>query len=152
MLGNLAANGGIGTVILNSTEMTPQTSQYIDNAVTTFATSSGTNMNVLLADNTLTQLLTTAGSASAPGAEFATKQLFLAETAMIAAEAPSLARSVVIAPPRQWNPSNTLATDLLKETTNAPWLTPTNLASLAGLQVSRRPGRPQRSAVREGQR
>jgi hypothetical protein len=144
VLGNIAANGGIGTVILNSNEMMPQTSQYIDNAVTTFATSSGTNMNVLLADNSLTELLTTAGSASAPGAEFATKQLFLAETAMIAAEAPSLARSVVIAPPRQWNPSNTLATDLLKETTNAPWLTPTNLASLAGSksaanQVARTP-------------
>jgi hypothetical protein len=132
VLGNLAANGGIGTVILNSTEMQPETSQYIDNAVTTFSTGSGTRMSVLLADNPITQLLATAGSASAPGAEFATKQLYLAETAMIAAEAPSLARSVVIAPPREWNPSNPLATDLLKETTNAPWLTPTNLASLAG--------------------
>jgi hypothetical protein len=132
VLGNLAANGGIGTVILNSTEMQPDINQYIDNGVTTFATASGTSMNVLLADNSITQLLTAAGSASTPGAEFATKQLFLAETAMIAAEAPSVARSVVIAPPREWNPSNILAADLLKETTNAPWLTPTNLASLAG--------------------
>jgi hypothetical protein len=130
VLGNLAVNG-IGTVVLNSGEMPPAASGYTaDDAVTSIPTTAGTNMRVLLADTTLTGIL---GSAtSAPGSSFAVSQRFLAETAMIAAEDPGLARSVVVAPPRQWNPPAALASQLLSETVTAPWMAPTSLASLAG--------------------
>lgn len=129
VLGNLAVNG-IGTVVLNSGEMPPTASGYTaDDAVTSIPTTAGTNMRVLLADSTLTGIL---GSAtSAPGSSFAVSQRFLAETAMIVAEDPGLARSVVVAPPRQWAPSSGLASQLLSETVNAPWLSPTTLAGLA---------------------
>jgi hypothetical protein len=87
-------------------------------------------MKVLLADKTLTGIL---GSATAtPGSSFAVSQRLLAETAMIVAEAPNIARSVVIAPPREWAPSAALASQLLSETASAPWLAPTTLAGLAG--------------------
>jgi hypothetical protein len=129
VLGNLAVNG-IGTVVLSSSEMPPTASGYTaDDAVTSIPTTAGTNMRVLLADNTLTGIL---GSAtSAPGNSFAVSQRFLAETAMIVAEDPGLARSVVVAPPRQWDPSSALASQLLSETVSAPWLAPTTLAGLA---------------------
>jgi hypothetical protein len=130
VLGNLAVNG-VGTVVLNSSEMPPAASGYTpDDAVTSTPTSAGTNMRVLLADSTLTGIL---GSAtSAPGSAFAVSQRFLAETAMIVAEDPGLARSLVVAPPRQWDPSSALASQLLNDTVSAPWLSPTTLTSLAG--------------------
>jgi hypothetical protein len=68
--------------------------------------------------------------AAAAAGSFATEQRFLAETAMIVAEAPATPRSVVIAPPRQWNPAGSLATALLTESDNAPWLRPASVSSL----------------------
>jgi Family of unknown function (DUF6049) len=129
VLGNLAVNG-ISTSILSSTEM-PSTggSSSPDDAVASTPTPAGTTMKVLLADSTLTSVL---GSAtSAPGSTFSVSQLFLAETALIEAEDPGVARSVVVAPPREWDPSPALASDLLSETTSTPWLSPDTLASLA---------------------
>ena len=68
--------------------------------------------------------------AAAAASAFATEQRFLAETARIVAEAPATPRSVVIAPPRQWNPSSSLATALLTESDDAPWLRPASVSSL----------------------
>ncbi len=60
---------------------------------------------------------------------------------MIAAERPSLARAIVVAPPRRWDPSKALASRLLAETASAPWLRPVSLnhlaAAAAGGQVPR---------------
>ena len=128
VLANLAING-ISTVVLSSSEM-PATGIGSD-AVASTPTATGTTMKVLLADSAITEVL---GSAtSAPGSSFAVSQQFLAETAMIASEEPALAQSVVAAPPREWDPSAPLATQLLSdsETANAPWLAPETLAGLA---------------------
>jgi Family of unknown function (DUF6049) len=135
VLTDLAAAEGVGTVVLNSSEMPPAHSGVFvpDDAVTSIRTGTGQTMNVLLADNALTEVLRSGDSGSgalSPGAEFAVKQRFLAETAMIAAEAPYSSRSVVVAPPQDWSPSQALAGDLLSETASAPWLKPATLASL----------------------
>src|SRR6266536_6433040 len=50
---------------------------------------------------------------------------------MIAAERPSVARSVVVAPPRHWDPPPGLAGQLLAETVSAPWIRPESLPGLA---------------------
>ena len=76
-----------------------------------------------------TQSAGTVQAAAAAGS-FATQQRFLAETAMIVAEAPATPRSVVIAPPRQWNPTDSLATALLAASNGAPWLRPASVSSL----------------------
>ena len=55
---------------------------------------------------------------------------------MIAGEDQGQALSVVVAPPREWNPPAALAGQLLSETVNAPWLAPASLASLATSPVS----------------
>jgi hypothetical protein len=131
VLGSLTTSG-IHTVLLDSTVMPPtaQLSYTPSATTTTAAAGTGVSLNVLLADHTITRILSAPGSA-APGAAFATAQRFLAETAMIVAESPMLARSLVAAPPRRWDPAPGLAADLLSETVRAPWLKPTTLAALA---------------------
>jgi Family of unknown function (DUF6049) len=137
VLTNLATAQHIGAVVLNSNEMPPvnQTGFVPDNAVTSVRTGGGQTMTVLLADNILTGVLAdgdTSSGALPPSTPFEVSQRFLAETAMIAAEAPSLDRSIVVEPPEDWSPSAALARDLLSETTGTPWLASSALSSLAG--------------------
>jgi Family of unknown function (DUF6049) len=132
VLTNLVTAQHIGTVVLDSNEM-PQSNPAVfepDDAVTSVHTPAGLTMNVLLADHVLTGVLA-AGSGTVPAStQFAVSQRFLAETAMIAAEAPDSDRSIVVEPPEDWNPSAALADQLLSETAGAPWLQPTALGSL----------------------
>jgi hypothetical protein len=135
VLTSLATTEGIGTVVLNSGEMPPAgTAVYEpDDAVSSITTGAGTSMHVLLADDTLTGVLKAADTSSGAlpaSTGFAVRQRFLAETAMIAAEAPDSDRSVVVAPPEDWSPPQALASELLSETVNAPWLEPATLNSL----------------------
>jgi len=135
VLTTLATAEHIGTAVLDSSEMPPaDRAVFEDDAVTSIRTAAGTTMNVLLADHVLTGVLRAGDSDSGvlpPGTEFAVKQRFLAETAMIATEAPNSARSIVVAPPDDWSPSAALASELLSETASTPWLRPTPLSSLA---------------------
>jgi hypothetical protein len=122
----LAATGKINTVVLGGAD-TPTTP-----TVTKTTTGVGTPMRVLLADSGLTDLLGTSTGNSSAGAQFATEQNFLAETAMIVAEAPfGKNRSIVVAPPRRWSPSTAEANALLSESTSVPWLRPAKLKDMA---------------------
>ncbi|HEY2576177.1 MAG TPA: DUF6049 family protein [Streptosporangiaceae bacterium] len=132
VLGSLAVVKGISTVVLDSTVMPPAGAipNYTPSAQTSAASGVGSSLHVLLADHTVSQLLART-PASGPGATFATEQSFLAQTAMIVAEAPALARSLVVTPPSRWDPAPGLASGLLSETVHAPWLRPASLADLA---------------------
>jgi hypothetical protein len=133
VLGSLAENQ-ISTVVLDSTMMPPsgQIPNYTPSAQTSAPSGVGSLLRVLLADHTITHILGSGGATPAdPAAAFATGQRFLAETAMIVAEAPQLQRSVVVAPPQRWNPAPGLADDLLSETVRAPWLQPASATALA---------------------
>ena len=134
VLTDLAAKEHVGTVVLNSSEMPPtDPTAFQQNAVTSLRVA-GLPMNVLLSDDTLTGVLKAGDTSSGvlpKNTEFAVKQRFLAETAMIAAQEPNSARTIMVAPPEDWSPSEALASDLLGETTAAPWLKPTTLASLS---------------------
>ena len=111
---------------------------YTPSAITSTLDGVNAGLHVALADSTLTQVLAdaptaasrSAGATTPAAAAFATEQRFLAETAMIVAEQPGLPRSVVVTPPRQWNPAPGLASALLTETDSAPWLQPASLSSL----------------------
>ena len=124
---------GIRTVVLNSSVMRPAaTVNYTPSAVSSTPSGVGPRMRVLISDSTISQILGKANVAStSAGAAFSVRQRVLAETAMIAAEQPDLARSLVIAPPRRWDPPPQLAADLLASTSSAPWLRPVSLAKLA---------------------
>src|SRR5215471_21310515 len=127
---SLASNGGIRTLVLSSQELPPVDAPF-DNALDATTTGIGTRMGVLLADSGITSVLAAASASAPAAARFAAEQNFLAETAMIAAEAPYLKRALVVTPPRHWNPSAAEANALLSLTSAAPWLRPVGLSSLA---------------------
>lgn len=129
VLDNLAVNG-VRTAVIDGNEMPPAGQiDYTPDAVTKVHTGVGSDVRVLLSDDTLTNVLGGSGAAADSSAA-QTEQWFLAETAMIVAEAPNLARSVVVAPPQRWSPSASLAAGLLSETASAPWLKPEYLDNL----------------------
>jgi len=142
VLTDLATAQRIGTVVLDSNEMPPtDPAVFEDDAITSVRTGDGLPMTVLLADHTLTEVLAAGDTSSGvlpPATQFAVSQRFLAETAMIAAEAPDSDRSIVVAPPENWSPSAALAGELLSETAGTPWLTSASLGSLAGTPDSER--------------
>lgn len=130
--------GHVRTTVLSSAEMPVSASSanpYEDNAVARVTTGIATQMNVLLADSEIGTLLGSATAASPVSSQFAVTQDFLAETAMIVAEAPYSQRSVVIAPPSRWNPSASEASMLLSLSSAAPWLRSVSVNSLAGSRV-----------------
>ncbi|MGH3268384.1 MAG: DUF6049 family protein, partial [Trebonia sp.] len=129
-LTSLAHDGGASTVVLNSGQLPSSDGQY-DNALNATTVGDGTTMGVLLADSGITGLLGSVSASSPARAQFDAAQDFLADTAMILAEAPNLQRSLVIAPPRHWDPSAAEAGALLSMTYSAPWLHKTDLSSLA---------------------
>ncbi len=119
----------IGAVIL---AMPPPQQTPTPSAVTSVVDGVGTRLKVLLADYSLSGLLSSAAANSRdPGTMFSVSQLFTAETAMIVAEAPSIQRPIVVTPPRRWDPASTLAKYLLNDTVSAPWLRPVPIGKLA---------------------
>lgn len=142
-LGYLAASDGINTVVLDSYVMRPSPPQNYTPSAQSTALSDVGPLNVLLSDDTITQVLSGADSPSlSAGTAFSVQQRYLAETAMITAERPNLARSIVVAPPRRWDPPAGLANQLLSATVGAPWLRAASLGQLASVkhptgQVSR---------------
>ena len=140
----LAAKNKIGTVILSSSLI------HTPASVTELYDGQGGKLNVLLANSTLTKILSTrrdgipgllpndyatprsARAGAREAAAFAKEQWFRAETAMIAATAPAAGRAVIVAPPRRWNPLPGMPGALLADTVTSPWLQPATLASLAG--------------------
>jgi hypothetical protein len=129
VLTSLAAAGGISTVVLSSDELSPG-SDGVEDALARTVSGVGTSMSVLVANSRITSLLGTASATPTPAGQFALTQGFLAQTAMIAAESPGTARSLVIAPPPGWAPSPAEANALLS-ITHAPWLHPAGLSTLA---------------------
>ena len=144
VLTNLATTEHVNTVVLNSSEMKPVNNSVVfqpDDAVASLRVAGGLPVNVLLSDDTLTGVLKAGNTSTGTlpeNTEFAVRQRFLAETAMMAAEAPDSARTIVVAPPEGWSPPETLASDLLHETTSTPWLTPATLASLSSTPDTQR--------------
>lgn len=128
---SLARYGGVSTVVLNSGELPSNDGQY-DNALNQTSTETGGKMGVLLADSSITSVLGSVSASAPASAQFAAEQDFLAQTAMILAEGPNLQRSLVIAPPRYWDPSAAEAQALLSLTGGSvPWLRTTDLSTLA---------------------
>jgi len=111
VLENLAASDGIDTVVLDGSTMLPVNQPvFTPSAQTTTPDGEGPDLKVLLSDHTITQIIAGADSASDSTAKaFAVEQRYLAETAMIAAEEPSVPRSIVVTPPRRWDPPAGLA-------------------------------------------
>ncbi|MGB6453400.1 MAG: DUF6049 family protein [Streptosporangiaceae bacterium] len=116
----------VGTVLLSSSAFpAAQTS------VLRTLDGSGSYLNVLLANDSLTSVL--GAATKAPGSAAATVQDFLAETALMAQQDP--ASPIVVAPPERWQPPPGVAASLLSAAASAPWLSPASLTSLTGAKT-----------------
>lgn len=127
-LANLGAMK-IGTVIF---AMPQSPLSYTPGAVGGEPSGAGTKLKVLLGDKSLSSLLASSDARSRrAGMVFRVSQRFLAETAMIVAEAPAIRRPIVVTPPKRWDPPLALASGLLRDTVSAPWLSPATVNQMA---------------------
>ncbi|GAA2297762.1 DUF6049 family protein [Nonomuraea roseoviolacea subsp. roseoviolacea] len=120
------------TTPTTQTGQTTQQTAFASGAVTPDATATlysvAGPVTALVADPTLSQLFEPGGGA---GSTLLSRQRFIAETAMIAAEpGQTTPRSIVVAPSRRWDPNPTLVSALLKTADDLPWLSLTPLDSV----------------------
>ncbi|MFI7225758.1 DUF6049 family protein [Nonomuraea angiospora] len=123
----------VDTVLLNSTNLPPQPPvPFTPDAASTLDSVSGP-ITALVADTELSKLFEPA----APTSVLLSTQRFIAETAMIAAEAGQTSpRSLVIAPSRRWDPNPTLVNALIRTANKLPWLHLTSLESIKQTKLS----------------
>ena len=121
------SGAGISTVVLSGAAL-PLTREltYTPDARAVVQTVGGT-VRALLADDVLDSLVVSGAGdlGSGPAAAAAARldeQRFLAETMLITQEHPNDPRTVVVAPPRQWNPAPAYARGVLADTGRVPWL------------------------------
>lgn len=112
------AVSGVRTLLLsgNALPLESPTATTPDAATTIDAVSG--KVTVLLADPTLSALV----DATAQGGNPAALRRFVAETAVITAEDPKRARTVVAAPRRRWDPDPKAVQELLEVAGSLPWL------------------------------
>ncbi len=122
------AGDGMGAVLL-SAQARPVTVApiFTPTGRTEVATPNG-SLAGLVYDSTLSQLV--AAPTSAPGSRTLLVQRFLAETAMVTAERPGDPRTILVVPPRRWNPAPGLAGELVRDSAQVPWIDPVPLSSL----------------------
>jgi hypothetical protein len=112
--------GGSRTILLSSAIMPDPRAQTFTPDPVAKKNVSGTNVKLVAYDDTLRKIL--GAPTQEPGGTLLAEQRFLAETAMITGERPQVARTVVITPPRRWNPSPAFAKAVLHYTAKAPWM------------------------------
>nr|WP_285757984.1 DUF6049 family protein [Nocardiopsis ansamitocini] len=115
------AAGGTTTFILNDAALPAQRwLGYTPTAAVSLPVPDREAGTALVADSKLTAAM--GADTHSPGAATLSRQRFAAETAMIAAERPSVDRTIVLAPPRDWDPSREYAEGLLEASDSLPWL------------------------------
>lgn len=103
---------------------------YTPSAAHTVETSSGRVRPALAFDETIQQVISS--STRSQSGTLAAKQRYLAETALMTAEAPGMGRTLIVTPDRRWNPSPEFAKFLLNHTdARSAWLKPTTLGTIA---------------------
>jgi hypothetical protein len=125
------SRGGARALVLDTSayEQLDSEPSRAPSARTLLPSSSGTDLEGLVADPYLSDLVT--GELAAEVGSRLAEQRFLAETAIVAAEAPSLSRTLVIAPDRRGDLDLTAATAALRDLGRVPWLCPVSLAAVA---------------------
>lgn len=135
-LSRLVSNGA-DTILLSSQSLVPsnQALTYTPNPRKSIRVA-GRAVNAIAYDATLTQLL---GSGSHTlGQSRIAEQRFLAETAMVADELPTVTRAVVAVPPRRWDPAPDFAKAVLADSSGVPWLRAVPLAAVEALPSTAR--------------
>jgi hypothetical protein len=85
-----------------------------------------------LVSDPVVERLTARGAVATAGGPRLAEQRLLSELAMITAEAPNDSRTIVLAPPRRWNPSAGYANALAADAGGISWLTAVDALEAAG--------------------
>lgn len=124
---DVLAFSGADSVVLSQRALSASSQlSYTPDGAAKLPTSNG-DVKVMLTDPTLGDVL--AGPSDHTSAAV-TEQRFLAETALITAELPNSPRTVVVAPPRRWDPAAGLPEALLNDTRGVPWMKPVSATSV----------------------
>ncbi|MDL4816704.1 DUF6049 family protein [Actinomadura opuntiae] len=134
-LARYGLNGG-GAFLMSDLQFGDLPQGVPANATSAIQTAHQGTRKTLIYDSALNDIVS-ANSRTA-GGKVLTEQRFLAETAVIAGEAPYVQRTLVIAPDRQWNPAPGLADDLLNYTRGATWLRETPLGKMESMHPQTR--------------
>ena len=118
----------VSTVVLDGQVAQPEDPNAVGGPRTDLQTSAGT-VRAILTDPTLDELI--ADPATVSGGSRAAEQRFLAETMLITEQRPGAGSSVVVAPPRDVDPSNRFLETLLFDTGSVPWLQVVGLGEIA---------------------
>lgn len=119
---------GVSTAVLDGRALPTELDlSYTPSGRAYVSTRSG-RLTAVLADPGLSDLLRFRGADPVLGA-----QRLLAEAALITSELPSTgtARTIVVAPPRRWDPSQAYLDRLATVGAQAPWMAPVSLAQIA---------------------
>jgi hypothetical protein len=139
----LTGAGVQGIVVAESALPLQQSLNYTPTAP--YSLQSGAlGVTALVADGELARLV--ADGPGEQGRRLAV-QRFLAETALITLERPNDGRSVVVTPPRTWDPDPAYAGQLLSFTAAVPWLSATTLSQTLHEPVSSAPRSLQPAAI-----
>jgi hypothetical protein len=118
----------VDTVVLNDQVLPPRDVNAVTGARANLQTAAGT-VKAVLTDSAVSSLLN--APAATPGGARVTEQRFLAETMLITEQRPGTGSSVVVAPPRSWDPADGFAATLIADSADVPWLKGANLAQIA---------------------
>jgi Family of unknown function (DUF6049) len=129
-LSNLVA-AGAHTILLDSTIL-PDLQAQITSDPLTRQTVHGTKVDLIAYDDTLSNIV--GAPTRDPGSAIIAGQRFLAETAMITGEAPFRGRTVVVVPPRRWDPDPGFARSVLTRSATAPWLQAVELKDVQSMR------------------
>lgn len=132
------------TILLHSQNLPDSQAQTFTPDPLTHRTISGADVRLIAYDDTLRDVLSS--DTSRPGAAFLAEQRFLAETAMITGEAPNNPRTVVVMPPRRWDPDPRFARNLLAYSAKAPWLRAVPLRDVEALRPVARAFQPRKTS------
>ncbi len=123
---------GDSELVLSADALGPATAATrTPSAPATVSTSTGTG-NVLISDPVLDEIV--AAADGWPTGPRMAEQRYLAELAMITAEAPAISRELLIVPPRRWDARSSYALPMLTDTSEEPWLRPSEVTDLADLR------------------
>jgi hypothetical protein len=123
----------VDTVVLSDTSLPARDPNAVTGARTNLQTDSGT-VRAVLTDSTISSMLTTpAAATAASGGVRAAEQRFLAETMLVTEQRPGAGSSIVVAPPRTWDPAGGFAATLLTDSATMPWLQGADLGQVASL-------------------
>jgi cell division septation protein DedD len=118
----------VDTVVLDDRELPARDVNAVTGARANLQTAAGT-VKAVLTDSAVSSLLNS--PAATPGGTRVTEQRFLAETMLITGQRPGTGSSVVVAPPRSWDPADGFAATLIADSAAVPWLKGAGLAQVA---------------------